>query len=220
MPRQPRDLRGVSPPRYVEQGPSARASRRWSGKLSIAASLALLIAAAAAFLFLVTNRDNNEPTVPGAAIPTSRPTTAATTAPVVIASPSENATSTPEAFLVFKEISEPSSGGKLTPVSELFRSTSIDVTWNGSGMIILSGCPDHPCDLSPDDQLYVQVTNSEEAEAGLWIAHNDRNRTLPLVITDRFRPGTNTVRVQLWDRRGERRGTATPIYIVIFDSHS
>jgi hypothetical protein len=217
-PRAPGAYPSQGAPGYVDPSSSLPAPKRWLTRFSIAASLALIAAAVAAFVLLLTTRDNNQPTattVPAIGIASPSPSVTASTVPAVVASPSQVSTGATGSYLLFQPISEPSSVGKDTPVFESYKSASVTVHWDGTGIIIVSSCPDRPCDMSVDDQLTIQVTNSEEAEPGMVMSHSDGNHILPHVITDRFRPGDNTVRAQLWDLQGEVRGNFAPIYIVI-----
>jgi hypothetical protein len=82
-------------------------------------------------------------------------------------------------------------------------------------MIVLSGCEDRLCSLVLDDQLHLQVSNSEGKSPIMKINDDGWEEALPRVLTVFFRPGDNVVQANLYDLAGDKRGTHTPIYILI-----
>ncbi|MGH2562338.1 MAG: hypothetical protein ACRDJH_25030 [Thermomicrobiales bacterium] len=222
-------------------GPPAVGTTWWLPRfVAVAASLALLVVTATViYLATTTWRDDEPPsgtalaaqrtlTAPQVAgglpaTPTATATPVATVTLAPIGQPTSTARSlpalasapTPESFLVYEAFTEPSTVAMGVGVRDTFARTSVDVPWDGTGQIVLSGCPDRPCDLVVDDRLYIQVTNAERAERGLWIDDNGISTTLPVVLTERFRPGTNQVNAALLDEQGDQRGVQTPVYIVI-----
>jgi hypothetical protein len=204
--------------------PLSRFERAWRSKSAIAAGLALFIATAALIVLLAIYLDNgNQPSAAvstSTAVPTSAPTPAAALTPTialnVFSSPKAK---TSESYLLYPKFTEPSLVGLLTPTMNSFRSVSLQVTWDGQGAVVLSGCPDRACNYVLDDQLQLAVTNPENTEAPVRVSdngtENEESRGLPIVLTGLFRKGDNQVTAFLIDRRGNERGARTPIYIVI-----
>jgi hypothetical protein len=122
--------------------------------------------------------------------------------------------------LIFSQFREASSVGSHTPVSEAFRTTTVTIPWDGTGMVILSGCSDRPCGLLIDDELHLEITNSDGKKTQVYIDDNGPNeegnaRALAPVMTELFSKGNNSVKAVLWDKAGDRRGLLTPAYVLI-----
>jgi hypothetical protein len=206
-------------PPVVPLQPTSRAKWRLS-VTAIAAGL-LLFLAAASLLFFAANRDNNEnATIPVAGQGTEQPTAAN----VIVGSPSVGAAITApiseiEAFPVFDDFVEQSSAGRKTPVAEGFRTKTVNIPWDGEGIVVVSGCSNRFCSLILDDELHLTITNAEGKEETRKITDNGsadgESQALSVVLNVLFRPGDNVVEASLFDRAGDERGTKTPIYILI-----
>jgi hypothetical protein len=211
----------TSEPDLIDLTKQSRFNRAWRSKSAIAAGLALLIATMALAVLLAIYLDNGSetPAVSSTStfVPTSVPDLTSTTVANIAASPNPDDTKSIE---VFGKFTEPSSVGLGTPTFDAFRTRTFNITWDGKGTIMLSGCPDQLCNYVLDDELILEVKNPERTEALVWVTDNGtedgESRGLPLYLTNLFRSGNNSVTATLTDRAGNQRGARTPIYIIIF----
>jgi hypothetical protein len=125
----------------------------------------------------------------------------------------------PESFEIYPILEENSSVGKETPTNDYFRPVTIDFSWDGTGAVVLSGCPDRACNIVLDDQLKMTITNNDGVQAPVFIGDNGtedgQSRALPVLLTSVFRKGENKIQANLIDRQGDKRGTRTPVYVII-----
>ena len=130
--------------------------------VAIAATLLLFLTAAGGLLYLAANRDDEmDPTVPAAAQSTESAAQTATSANAARGLTENQLTGVTQPFLLFEPFRENSSVGEGTPISEPFGSITKTVAWDGAGVVILSGCPDRPCEFSIDDEMHLEVTRSD-----------------------------------------------------------
>jgi hypothetical protein len=200
----------------------------------LAAALVLFIGAGALALLIIAARgddSSNNIVAPGSTV-TSQPIPTQTVIAVIPGTPSSSPTSLPSAAIVpsptrpppesyelYPILEENSSVGKDTPTSDFFRPVAVSFSWDGTGIVELSGCPDRACNIVLDDQMKMIITNQEGIEAPVYVGdngtENGESRALPLILTNLFRPGDNKIQASLIDRQGDKRGTRTPVYIII-----
>jgi hypothetical protein len=213
------------PPGYVQQPPIElthdQTKRAWWRPpiVAIAATLLLFLTAVGGLIYLTANRDDAEPTVPAAAQSTESAAQTATAANVARVLNENQLTGATEPFLLFEPFREDSTVGTGTPISEKFGSITKTIPWNGAGVVILSGCPDRPCDFAIDDELHLEVTRSDGTKRWANFQH-DRSpegipSSFPIAVNEMFGVGDNSVKAVLYDVQGDKRGVMTPIYILI-----
>jgi len=200
----------------------------------LAAALVLFIGAGALALLIIAARgddSSNNIVAPGSTA-TSQPIPTQTDIAAIPGTPSSSPTSIlsattipsptrlpSESYELYPILEENSSVGKDTPTSDFFRPVTISFSWDGTGIVVLSGCPDRACNLVLDDGIKVIITTPEGVEAPIYIGDNGteygQSRAMPLLITNLFRPGENKIQASLIDKQGDKRGTRTPVYIII-----
>jgi hypothetical protein len=206
----------------------------------LAAALVLFIGAGAMALLIIavrTDDSSNNFVAPGSTatsqpIPTqtviaalpATPSSSPSSIPTTTEAPSAGAVPSPsrlpsESYELYPILEENSSVGKDTPTNDYFRPVTIDFSWDGTGSVVLSGCPDRACNIVLDDQMKLTVTNKDGVQAPVFIGDNGteggQSRALPVLLTSVFRKGDNNIRANLIDRQGNKRGTRTPVYIII-----
>jgi hypothetical protein len=125
----------------------------------------------------------------------------------------------PESYELMEFVEkEPSDVGPEQSTDDVYRSgETVVVRWDGTGRVLLSGCPADACDFSIDDaiRLYVEPTPADTAADPAVDLALRGGWSPALDVTDRFASGQNYVRLDLVDLKGDSRGTNTPFYLVI-----
>lgn len=198
--------------------------RRWDTFWKVlAAALVLFIGvgAIALLIFAIRDGDNSAKNIaaPGSTA-TSHLSSTETVVSLLPATPPATPTlSAPEYVQLYPKRLEISSVGPETPTSDNFWPMNKTLKWDGTGRVVISGCPDRACDFGLDDEIKITVTNDKGTQGPAFFevngTENGESRAFPVVLTEIFRPGDNEIHAYLIDREGDKRGTLTPVYIVV-----